>query len=107
MSRCCIVTAYQGDDFAKLAALTLPRMETFAARHGHELVVHKLDGSGFTNSWMKIPAIISALRSGFDFVLWLDIDALILRTDRDFLEDVQPGIDLLVSWHGPETARID
>ncbi len=107
MSRCCIVTAYQGDDFAKLAALTLPRMEAFAARHGHELVVHKLDGSGFTNSWMKIPAIISALRSGFDFVLWLDIDALILRTDRDILEDVQPGIDLLVSWHGPETARLD
>ncbi len=107
MPRCCIVTAYHGDDFAKLAALTLPRMEAFAARHGHELIVHKSDGSGFADSWMKIPAILSALRDGFDFVLWLDIDALILRTDRDFLEDVQPGIDLLISWHGPETAWLD
>lgn len=107
MTRCCLVTAYQGDDFVKLATLTLPRMEAFAARHGHELIVHKLDGSGFTNSWMKIPAIISALRGGFDYVFWLDIDALILRTDRDIMQDVQPGTDLLVSWHGPETAQLD
>lgn len=106
MPRCCIVTAYQGDDFAQFAALTLPRMEAFAARHGYELVVHKQDGSGFTDSWMKVPAIISALRSDFDFVLWLDIDVLILRTDRDILEDAQPGVDLLVSWHGPDT-RLD
>lgn len=107
MPRCCIVTAYQGDEFAKLATLTLPRMEAFAARHGYELIVHPPDGAGFTDSWMKIPAIISALQCGFDFVLWLDIDALILRTDRDILEDAQPGADLLVSWHGPQTARLD
>ncbi len=107
MTRCCIVTAYQGDAVTKLATLTLPRMEAFASRHGHELIVHKSDGSSFTNSWMKIPAIISALRGGFDFVFWLDIDALILRMDRDILEDVQPGIDLLASWHGPETVRLD
>lgn len=107
MSRCCIVTAYRGDGFAQIAALTLPRMEAYAARHGYELIVHKPDGSGFSNSWMKIPAIISALRSGFDFILWLDIDALILRTDRDILQEVQPGIDLLASWHGPETVRLD
>jgi DNA-binding beta-propeller fold protein YncE len=107
MPRCCIVTAYQGDGFAELAALTLPRMEAFAARHGYALIVHKPDGSGFTDSWMKVPAIISALRSDFDYVLWLDIDALILRTDRDILEDAQTGADLLVSWHGPETARLD
>lgn len=107
MSRGCIVTAYLGDDFAQLAALTLPRMEAFAARHGYELIVHKPDGSGFTDSWMKVPAIISALQSGFDFVLWLDIDVLILRTDRDILEDAQPGADLLVAWHGPDTMRLD
>lgn len=107
MPRCCIVTAYHGDDFTKLATLTLPGMEAFAARHGYELIVHRPDGSGFTDSWMKVPAIISALQGGFDFVLWLDIDALILRTDRDILKDAQPGADLLVSWHGPETARLD
>jgi len=44
-------------------------MKAFAARHGYELIVHKPDGSGFTDSWMKIPAIIAALRSDFDFVL--------------------------------------
>lgn len=107
MPRCCIVTSYQGDGFAQLAALTLPRMEAFAARHGYELIVHKPDGSGLTDSWMKVPAIISALRSGFDFVLWLDIDALILRTDHDILKDAQPGVDLLVSWHEPKTTRPD
>ncbi len=100
MPRCCLVTAYHGEDFAKIAALTLPRMETYAARHGYGLTVHKPDGSGLANSWMKIPAIISALHSDFDFVLWLDIDALILRTDCDIVEDAQPGADLMASWHG-------
>lgn len=107
MPRCCIVTAYQGDDFAKLATLTLPRMEAFAVRHGYELIVHRPDRSGISDSWMKVPAILSTLHRGFDFVLWLDIDALILRTDRDILEDAQPDADLLVSWHGPETTRLD
>lgn len=107
MSRCCIVTAYQGERFARIAALTLPRMEAYAARYGYELIVHKPDSSGFSNSWMKIPAIISALRGGFDFVFWLDIDALILRTDRDILDDAKPGADLMACWHGPDTVRLD
>jgi len=107
MPRCCIVTAYQGERFARIAALTLPRMEAYAARHGYELIVHEKDGSEFSNSWMKIPAIISALRGGFDFVVWLDIDALILRTDRDILDDAQPAADLMACWHGPDTVRLD
>lgn len=107
MARCCLVTAYQGDDCAEIAALTLPRMEAYAARHDYTLTVHKPDGPDVSNSRMKIEAIISALHSDLDFVVWLDIDALILRTDRDIVEEAQPGTDLMASWHGAETARID
>jgi hypothetical protein len=105
MPRCCIVTAYRNSEYAALAQLTLPRMQAFAARHGHELRVHRMEDTHLDRAWMKVPPILDALQGDFEFVVWLDIDALILRLDRDILDEAQPGIDLLVSWHGPDTAQ--
>ncbi|MES2600978.1 MAG: hypothetical protein V4602_09235 [Pseudomonadota bacterium] len=101
MPRCCIVTAYRRSEYAALANLTLPRMQALAARHGHDLRVHRLEDTDLDRAWMKIPPILDALDSDYEFVVWLDIDALILRLDRDILDAARPGIDLLMSWHEP------
>lgn len=106
MPRCCIVTAYRRREYAALAKLTLPRMEAFAARHGHDLRIHQLEDTDLDRAWMKIPPILDALDSDFEFVVWLDIDALIVRLDRDILDAARPGIDLLMSWHKPDTAQL-
>lgn len=107
MPRCCIVTAYRRSEYAALAELTLPRMQAFATRHGHELRVHRMEDTHLDRAWMKVPPILDALQGDFEFVVWLDIDALILRLDRDILDKARPGIDLLVSWHGPDTAQLE
>lgn len=106
MPRCCIVTAYRNSEYAALAKLTLPRMQAFAARHGHGLRVHRMDDTDLDRGWIKVPPILDALKDDFEFVVWFDIDALILRLDRDIVDEAQPGIDLLVSWHGPEAALL-
>lgn len=107
MPRCCIVTAYRRSEYAALAKLTLPRMQAFAARHGHDLRIHRLEDTDLDRAWMKVPPILDALDSDFEFVVWLDIDALILRLDRDILDAARPGIDLLMSWHEPNPAQLD
>ena len=107
MPRCCIVTAYRGGDFAEVAELTLPRLEKYAARHGHELRIHRMEDTSLDRAWMKVPPIREALDGDFEFVVWLDIDTLILQLDRDILDAARPGADLLMSWHGPDTARLD
>lgn len=107
MPRCCIVTAYRRSEYAALADLTLPRMQAFAARHGYDLRVHQPEETHLDRAWMKIPPILDALDSDYEFVVWLDIDALILRLDRNILDAARPGIDLLMSWHEPDTAQPD
>lgn len=81
-------------------------MQAFAARHRHDLRVHRMEDTDLDRAWMKVPPILDALQSDFEFVIWFDIDALILRLDRDILDEARPGTDLLVSWHGPETTRL-
>jgi hypothetical protein len=44
------------------------------------------------------------LNEDFDFLLWLDVDTLIIRDDIDIRSVIEPGVDLYLSWHGPETA---
>ncbi len=107
MPRCCIVTAYRRSEYAALADLTLPRMQAFATRHGHDLRVHRPEETDLDRAWMKVPPILDALDGDYEFVVWLDIDALILRLDRDILDAARPGIDLLMSWHEPDTAQHD
>ncbi len=106
MPRCCIVTAYRSSEYAAIAELTLPRMQAFASRHGHDLRVHRMEDTDLERAWMKVPPILDALQDNFEFVVWFDIDALILRLDRDILDEAKPGTDLLVSWHGPDTVRL-
>lgn len=106
MPRCCIVTAYRTSEYAALAELTLPRMQAFATRHGHDLRVHRTEDTDLERAWMKIPPILDALQGDYEFVVWFDIDALILRLDRDILDEAKPGTDLMVSWHGPDTVQL-
>lgn len=106
MPRCCVVTAYRSSDYAELAALSLPRMQAFAERYGHDLRVHRLERSDLDRAWMKIPPILEALDGNFEFVVWFDIDALILRFDRDILDAARPDADLMISWHDTDTAQL-
>lgn len=73
---------------AELMALALPSLTRYAERHSYEIVV----GDGYANgrppSWGKVP-LLQRLLTSYDFVLWIDADALIIDDTVD-LETIVP-----------------
>jgi hypothetical protein len=99
----CILTAYDST-LQPLAAFTVPRMQAFAAAHGYEVRVAYKDRWESNETWIKIEAIRGLLEENFDFIFWLDIDALIVRRDVDVRTAAVDAADLHIVWHGPNTS---
>lgn len=79
----CVVTGYD-NAMRDIGALTSARLLRYCSVNGYDCVVHR-DKSFDTSraaSWSKIRFIQAAIRSGlYDWVLWIDADALVLRDD--------------------------
>ena len=88
---------------AALAEITIPAMRRYADRHLCELRVVTKTTVDRHPAWIKISSVCEALTEEFDFVLWLDADALFVRNDVDVRTAIHPTADLQLSWHGPET----
>lgn len=89
-----------------LADFTIPRMEAFAAAQGYQQrFVHGNDWKR-PRGWLKIEVIRAALEDNFDFVLWMDVDAVVLRNDVDIRTAAVDAADLHMAWHSPETSEI-
>ncbi|MEA2986832.1 MAG: hypothetical protein QOD94_3086, partial [Alphaproteobacteria bacterium] len=94
-----VLTAYD-PPFAGLAALTVPRMRAFSERHGYAFRETRVSDAGRRPVWMKITALRQALDEDHDLIMWIDVDALILRLDVDLRGALPPGKDLGMVWHG-------
>jgi nucleotide-diphospho-sugar transferase len=101
----CLVTAYD-QAYAACAALTVPRMRAFSTLHGYELRALRREACARPGGWIKIEPILEALEDDFDFVFWMDADALIIRRDVDVRTAAIDGADLMMVWHGPDTAEL-
>jgi hypothetical protein len=106
LQRICLLTAYDAK-YEPIAAITVPQMRAFAERHSYEFRIVEFERCDHRNPWLKIDAIRASLREYFDFIVWLDVDALILRFDVDVRSVLPNGADLFMAWHGPDTARLD
>jgi hypothetical protein len=73
----------------ELLRLALPNFSLYGARHGYEIVIGGGDAHGRAPSWGKVP-LLKRLLTSYDFVLWIDADALILDASVD-LETVVPA----------------
>lgn len=104
-SSVCLLTACDSVQ-QPLADLTIPRMKAFAATHGYEQRFIHGDNWKRPRGWLKIEAIRAALEDGFDFILWMDVDAIVLRNDVDVRTAAVDGADLHMAWHGPNTSEI-
>jgi hypothetical protein len=72
-----------------LLALTLPTFREYADRHGYDVVLGEPAASARPASWGKIPLLRQLLQT-YEFVLWVDADALILDSSVD-LETAIPA----------------
>lgn len=82
------------DAAAPLLDLSLPTFRDYAERHGYHLIVgsQRCDRPA---AWCKIP-LLQRLLATYDFVLWIDADALILDASTDLAavipEDAYQGL---------------
>lgn len=99
-----IVTAYT-PDYESESWLTSGAMQDYARRHGYNVreFTRQIVGRG---NWAKIDVLCDLLdpRSSFyakesDHLLWLDTDALFIRNEVDIATEIDPAIDLKMTWH--------
>jgi hypothetical protein len=85
-----------------LLDLSLPTYESYAHRHGWELVVQTADRArGRPAAWGKVP-IMHDLVLEYDVVVWLDADAIIVDGSRDLTAELRPSKDLYLVEHTNE-----
>ena len=85
------------DGFGQLADICLRSLRYYCQRHDLSLAFHPLAHARRPVSWAKIPLIQQALRSGADFVFWVDADALIVDPSRSIREVIEPGNDFYLA----------
>lgn len=99
MQKICATTSYTQDfeDVGTFSAITL---KEFAKRFDYglhidaELVVTERGAS-----WQKIPLIRKLFDEGYEFVFWLDADAIFMRYDQGLEGLIEPGKDLYMVNH--------
>jgi hypothetical protein len=102
----CLLTAFNSSH-QPLSVFTVPRMRAFALAHDYSVRVVCKDDCERQRGWIKIEAIREALDGDFDFVFWLDVDAVILRSEVDVRTMAVENADLHMVWHGPETSTVE
>lgn len=98
-----IVTAWEGDEWDGIAAVTVPLMQRYAHAHGHSLITAKLPQFiSRPASWKKLVVIAAALQHE-EAVLWLDCDVIVCRGNVDIFESIPPdSLQAMVRHKSPE-----
>jgi hypothetical protein len=78
-----------------LLDISLPTFRRYADAHGYELVIGEPPASANV-SWRKLPLLIELFREGYDALVWIDADIVVLRYDRDILDDSPHPLGLVV-----------
>ena len=98
MAGLCLATSYT-HDFADIGAFAAASLHLYGARHGHSVHAECRPAGGRPPAWRKIELLRSLLDRGHEAVLWVDADAVILRTDADIAAELRPGKDLYLVQH--------
>lgn len=93
-SKVAIVTLFD-DNYQDLANVSIPNFISYAAKHGHDLIF--FDQTIDTTrppQWSKVKAVRHVL-SDYDWVWWLDIDALIMNHSISLTDIIDENYDII------------
>src|SRR5262249_6806351 len=82
------LVSFGTDDAAKTLAVAMPTFVDYARRHGYDLMTDVPMAFDRPHSWLKVP-LLQQILERYDFVLWLDADAIIVDAEVD-IETVVP-----------------
>lgn len=91
----CVITCWTRD-LRDIAQITLPEMQRYCTKHGFDINFSELDSGD--RGYVKTKPIIDALQSNYDYIIWIDIDILIVG-ENNILDDINHKHDIYMSWH--------
>ena len=99
MLKICGATSYTRD-FEKVGSFSAITLKTYTQKFDYDVRIDSdLETTERNPSWQKIPLILGLFQEGYDFVFWLDADALFLRYDQGLQEMIEPGKDIYMVSH--------
>lgn len=93
-----IVTFATGD-FDELLEIAWPGFRSYADRHGYDLIDEPPSVLTRPASWGKISRLLSVLDAGYDEVVWIDCDCVILDDSTDLADEVGPTALHAITLH--------
>jgi hypothetical protein len=98
----CIATAYD-EKYERMGRLCQDSLSRYSSATGIAAVRSALDSRGRPAAWAKIPVILSLLNRGWDYVCWIDADAMFMRFDVDIRSAFDHAKDF--SWVAAEVVE--
>jgi len=98
----CIATLFD-KGYNKIAEITTPNMAQYARKHGYDFLASMRKYDDRPTAWQKIPLIYDLLNS-YDWVVWLDIDCLIVDFSYKLEDFIDENYSLILGYsHQIET----
>lgn len=90
-----VVVQFGTGDCAEMLRISGPAHAAYCARHGFDFrSIMTRQVPQRRPEWEKVHAIGAALQAGYELVIWLDADTLIVDPDADLREAIPEGCDL-------------
>ena len=103
--RLCITT-YFNSHFERIGKICTKSIKKYAIRHGYDTRICTETRSDLPPQWEKIGVILSLFDEGYEFVLWVDADALFVRFDVDIADEIENEKDIYVPLFTVEGKKI-
>lgn len=97
-SKVCITT-YFDKTFKPIGEICLFSIKEYAKKYNFEVKLYNEISSDRPSAWNKILLIQKLLEEGFDYVLWIDADALFVRFDENILNELKKNKDIYLVKH--------
>ena len=97
-SRLCVATSYTSN-YADIGGYCAMSLHLYAARWQCAVHVETALAMERPPAWRRVRLIPELFERGYEYVLWLDADALFVRFDKDVLDELRPDKQLYPVEH--------
>lgn len=97
-NRICITT-YFDDAFSAIGNLSFQTLEMYAKQHNLDAIILNNIVSDRPLPWHKILIIKELFDEDYDYVIWIDADAIFVDSGKSLAEELEEGKDLYLVKH--------
>lgn len=85
--------------FASIGWMSRNTLTRYGRRHGHDVIVARSVECDRPPAWYKLRLVQALFDQGFDYVFWMDADAMFTDSNHDIADLVQDGKDMHLVEH--------